>query len=122
MSGPSRWIAFTGALLALTGVMLSAIGSHAIEPGSAQGAWGSATGMHLFNAAGLLGLAALNSRHRSRTLAWGAWVIVLGTLLFAGSIYVDVISGLKVTNMAPVGGVLMMSGWLLAALGLVWKP
>lgn len=121
MTDSSRWIAFTAALLALTGVMLSALGSHAIELGQLQGAWKAATGMHLFNAAGLLGLAALNLSHRSKLLAWGAWVIVLGTLLFAGSIYLHVIGGVKATNMAPVGGMLMMTGWLLAALALVWK-
>ena len=121
MNETSRWIAFTAALLALFAVMLSAMGSHVIEMGELRGAWEAATGMHLFNAAGLLGLAALNSRHRSRLLTWGAWVIVVGTLLFAGSIYVHVITGYKATNMAPTGGILMMSGWLMAALGLVWK-
>ena len=121
MSEASRWIAFSAALLALAGVMLSAMGSHVIEMGGLQGAWEAATGMHLFNAAGLLGLAALNSRHRSKLLTLGAWVILLGTLLFAGSIYLHVITGYKITNMAPTGGILMMSGWLLAAIGMVWK-
>jgi uncharacterized membrane protein YgdD (TMEM256/DUF423 family) len=121
MTESSRWIAFSAALLAVAAVILSAMGSHVIELRDLQGAWEAATRMHLFNAAGLLGLAALNSRHQSRLLTWGAWAIVLGTLLFAGSIYLHVVTGYKISNMAPVGGVLMMLGWLLAAIGLVWK-
>lgn len=121
MNEASRWIAFIAAVLALLVVVLGALGSHAIDMGGLDGAWNAAIRMHLFNAAGLLGLAALNLYHRSRLLSWGAWVIVLGTLLFAGSIYLHVLTGYKISNMAPAGGMLMMIGWLLSALALVWK-
>lgn len=121
MNEASRWIAFIAAVLALLVVVLGALGSHAIDMGGLDGAWNAAIRMHLFNAAGLLGLAALNVHHRSVLLVWGAWVIVFGTLLFAGSIYLHVMTGYQITNMAPVGGTLMMLGWLLAALALVWK-
>jgi uncharacterized membrane protein YgdD (TMEM256/DUF423 family) len=121
VSDRARWVAFSGALLALLAVILGAMGSHVIGASGLVDAWEAANRMHLFNAAGLLGLAALLARHDSRLLLWGAWALVLGTLLFAGSIYLHVITGYKITNMAPAGGVLMMLGWLLAAIGLVWK-
>ncbi|MCW8926195.1 MAG: DUF423 domain-containing protein [Xanthomonadales bacterium] len=121
MNEASRWIAFIAAVLALLVVVLGALGSHAIDIGGLDGAWNAAIRMHLFNAAGLLGLAALNVHHRSVLLVWGAWVIVSGTLLFAGSIYLHVMTGYQIINMAPVGGTLMMLGWLLAVLALVWK-
>jgi uncharacterized membrane protein YgdD (TMEM256/DUF423 family) len=112
----ARAIAFAAAFLSLLAVILGALGSHLVDMNGLQETWGTAIRLHFFNAAGLLGLAALYSRHEFAPLKWGAWIIVLGTLLFAGSIYLHVITGLKISNMAPTGGILMMFGWLLAAL------
>lgn len=116
MSRCARVIATVAACLSLLAVILGALGSHLLDMNGLRETWDTALRMHLFNAAGLLGVAALYSRHESALLKWGAWSIVLGTLLFAGSLYLHVITGLKVSNMAPAGGLLMMLGWLLAAL------
>lgn len=121
MNRCTRMIAFVAACLSLLAVILGALGSHLVEMNGLQQTWDAATRMHFFNAVGLLGLAALYARHESASLKWGAWIIVGGTLLFAGSIYLHVITGLKISNAAPTGGVLMMLGWLLAALGLIRK-
>ena len=66
-----------------------------------------------------MGLAALLQNLESSPLKWGAWLVVLGTIVFSGSIYLHVITGQTVPAVTPSGGLLMMAGWLLAALTFV---
>ena len=119
MSTSARLIALAASLLALSGVILAAMGSHLFDMKGMQGIWQIASNIHLFSAAGLLGVAALLARLESRWLMWGACLIVLGSVVFCGSIYLHVITGHTFSGVAPSGGMLMMTGWLLAALAFV---
>ena len=121
MNNSARAVAFAGALLALSAVILAAMGSHLFDMNGLQGIWQTASNIHLFNAAALLGLAALLGIRESQPLKWGAWLIVLGTVVFCGSIYLHVISGRTIPAVTPSGGMLMMVGWLLAALAFLRK-
>jgi uncharacterized membrane protein YgdD (TMEM256/DUF423 family) len=115
------WLGPVAALLALTAVVLAALGSHAIAMNGMAGAWQTASNLHLFSAAALLGLAALGRLIDSRLLNWGAWAIVVGTVIFSGSIYFRIISGYSLGGITPFGGMLMMFGWLLVFVALVRK-
>lgn len=64
--------------------------------------------------------------HATGLLALGAWrlpntgpvavLLVLGTLVFSGSLYVMALSGWRVLGMiTPIGGTLLIAGWLLLA-------
>lgn len=121
MSKAVTWLAPVAALLALTAVVLAALGSHAIAMNGMASAWQTASNLHLFSAAALLGLAALGRLIESGMLSWGAWAIVLGTVMFSGSIYFRVISGYSLGGITPSGGILMMLGWLLVLIALVRK-
>ena len=59
MSRSVTGLALAASLLALTAVVLAALGSHAIAMNGMASAWQTASTLHLFNAAALLGLAAL---------------------------------------------------------------
>lgn len=122
MSTQARLIAFIAALLCLSAVILGALGSHAIEMRGLQDVWQTGSEIHLFNGAALVGLAALINMTKSRPLYWAAWLIILGTIMFSGSIYQHVITAYKVTYLAPAGGFTMMAGWLLAAFSMFHKP
>jgi uncharacterized membrane protein YgdD (TMEM256/DUF423 family) len=121
MNNSARALALAGALLALSAVILAAMGSHLFDMNGLQDTWQTASKLHLFNAAGLLALAALLARQESAPLKWGAWLIVLGTVVFCGSIYLHVISGRTLPAVTPSGGMLMMAGWLLTALAFLRK-
>lgn len=121
MSTPVRFIALAATLLSLSGIILAAMGSHLFDMNGMQGIWQIASNIHLFSAAGLLGLAALLARHESRWLMWGACLVVLGSVVFCGSIYLHVITGHTIPGVTPSGGLLMMTGWLLTALAFVRK-
>ena len=121
MNTTARMVAFSGALLALLAVILGALGSHFIDKGEHQGLWDIASNIHLFNAAALIGLAALLLQVESAVLKWGARLIILGTVLFSGSIYLHVVSGYTVPGLTPLGGFLMMVGWFRVVLTFVRK-
>ena len=121
MSTSARAIALAGALLALSAVILAAMGSHLVDMNGLQDIWRTASNIHLFSAAALMGLAALLTRLESTPLKWGAWLIVLGTIIFCGSIYLHVITGHTLPAVTPSGGLLMMAGWLLTALAFLRK-
>ena len=122
MNKPARIVAFSGALLSLLAVILGALGSHFVDMQGLQGIWDTASYIHMFNAAALLGLAALLAQAALPVLKWGAWLIILGTVLFSGGIYLHVITGYQVTNLVPFGGFLMMAGWLRVVLTFIRKP
>ncbi len=121
MNAPARHVALAGALLALSAVILAAMGSHLFDMNGMQGLWQTASIIHLFNAAGLIGLAAWLAGLESFPLKWGAWLIVSGTVVFCGSIYLHVITGHTLPAVTPAGGLLMMTGWLLSAVAFLRK-
>lgn len=73
----------------------------------------------LFHAPAILALAALGAgelTHRTTTRV-AAWALLLGLALFSGDLAFRVLVGQPLFPMAaPSGGILLMSGWLLAAI------
>ena len=117
-----RWLIALAALLGFSGVLLAALGSHAV-PGMDQAAnyrsWQSANMLHLVHAVVLLVLGTHALQQPSRLLLVPAGLIFLGILLFSGSIYARVALELESTfNLAPIGGFSLMLGWLLLPLGM----
>ena len=113
--------AILGGLLGLSGVILAALGSHAI-PGMGEAetyrSWQNASLIHLVHAPVLLALAALARNNTSLLVRYAGSLIFLGIVMFSGSIYVMVAFGLEGTgNLAPAGGLVIMAGWLLAVIG-----
>jgi uncharacterized membrane protein YgdD (TMEM256/DUF423 family) len=121
MNTSTRAVALAGALLSLSAVILAAMGGHLIDMKGLQSIWETASVIHMFNAVALIALAALLAHMNSRLLIWGAWVIVLGTVAFCGSIYFHVVSGQLIPNVAPAGGMLMMAGWFLVVVAFIHR-
>ena len=121
MNTSSRLVALAGVILSFSAVFLAALGAHLIDMQGMQGIWKTASNIHMFHAAAVLGLAALLAVRQSRSLQWGAWLIVAGTVVFCCSIYMHVITGHKILGVAPTGGVLMMAGWSLSVLAFLRK-
>jgi uncharacterized membrane protein YgdD (TMEM256/DUF423 family) len=103
------------ALAGLLGVALSAAAAHA--PGGAN--FETAARFLLFHAPALLGIAALASAgavHPGVARIAG-WVMVLGLLLFCGDLVMRAWRNAALFPMAaPIGGILLMGGWGMAAL------
>ena len=113
---PASWTFRAAAALGFLGVALGAFGAHALKPtlaafGTAD-TWQTAVFYQLVHAVALLALAATD--RASRVLA-GLWIG--GVAVFSGTLYVLAVSNLKwLGAITPLGGVLLLAGWLLLAI------
>lgn len=105
-------ILFVSGLLGLAGVALAAAASH----GGDAHLLGSASTMCLAHAPVLLALYIGHRAFRTATLA--GLVLGLGTIIFAGDLVSRHFLGDRLFPFAaPLGGMLMMLGWLAVAAG-----
>lgn len=111
----NRVLLFAGSLLAGLGVALGAFGAHGLRNvlGATElGWWNTAVQYQMWHAVGLLALAAA----RLPRAGWPAALLVLGTLVFSGSLYAMALTGWRTLGMVtPIGGTLMILGWALVA-------
>ena len=111
----NRPILISGALLAAAGVALGAFGAHALQGDlspAAAGWWQTAVQYQMWHAVALVALGAA-PLHR---IALPAAMLGAGALIFSGSLYLMALTELRALGMVtPVGGLLMILGWLLLA-------
>lgn len=114
-----RLMILVGGLLGFSGVILAAAGSHMIpglDDAVAFKSWQSANSMHLLHAISLIALAALYRQQGGQLILLAAVLITAGVTLFSGSIYLSLMTDLEgATRFAPVGGTLLILGWLMIA-------
>ena len=104
-------LAFSGALFAALAVALGAYATHGVADAQAQSNLQTAA-LYAFGHG--IALACLGPR-ANRTLARaGLGLLLLGTLLFSGSLAANAWWGFT-TKLAPLGGIALMLGWLLWA-------
>jgi len=124
----NRILASAGALYGLAAVVFGAFGAHALEarisPERIE-VWN--TGAHYLGWQGtaLLALAAVSwcapmPSGARRLLGTAGWLLVFGALIFSGSLFLLVLSGIGALGaITPVGGVLMVIGWACALAALL---
>jgi len=112
MSSHERLPLLAGTLLAALGVLLGAFGAHglrAVLTPEAMGWWQTGVQYQMWHAIGLVAIGAA----RLPGTRLPVWLLTLGTLIFAGSLYVMALTQLRWLGMVtPWGGGLMIGGWL----------
>lgn len=112
-----------GAFLVALAVALGAFGAHALEgrlPPGLLATFETAVRYHLTQALGVLVLALGAQCWERPALGTAGWLVVAGTTVFSGSLYLLVFTGVRTLGaVTPVGGVLLIAGWLAAALVLI---
>lgn len=114
-----------GSLSAFAGVALGAFGAHGLKtrvPPEMLTVWQTGVLYHLIHALGLLLIGILSSLMPEAAMVRNAgWAILLGTVLFSGSLYALVLTGIKPLGMiTPFGGIAFLVGWLLLGIA-VWQ-
>ena len=62
------------------------------------------------------------TRGGGRWLELSGWMFVVGTLLFSGSLYALVLTGVRSLGaVTPLGGLAFLAGWAFLAWG-AWRP
>ena len=125
-TGP-RWPLLAASLLGATGVMAGAFGAHGlasrVSPERLE-AWQTAATYQLFHSIALLALALsilyASNLTKTSTALWVCRSWLLGVIIFSGSLYGLVLSGITwLGAITPIGGTLLIVGWaLLSSLAL----
>ena len=118
-----RILAIAGVLLALATVF-GAFGAHALKahlsPDRLE-VYETAVRYHFFHALGLLGVGFALRTIDSSPLRGAAMLIVIGIVLFSGSLYALTFGAPRAMGIVtPVGGLALIAGWICFAAG-VWR-
>jgi uncharacterized membrane protein YgdD (TMEM256/DUF423 family) len=107
-----------GSILALSAVLLGAFGAHALKQtlsahDSTQ-TWETAVRYQMWHALGLIVLSLISERQTLPKMI--GTCLVIGTLLFSGSLYGLALDGPNwLGPITPLGGLCLIAGWALLA-------
>ncbi|PQJ94886.1 DUF423 domain-containing protein [Chromatium okenii] len=124
MNQAQLWLTI-GAINGGVTVALGAFGAHGLKnrvPPELLANWLTATNYLGIHALVILicGLVLLQLP-AARLVNAAGWAFLLGSVLFSGSLYVMTLTGIRQLGMiTPIGGVALIIGWTLLALG-VWR-
>ena len=114
-----------GAVLGVLGVALGAFGAHALKPTlEASGrmeTFETAVKYQFYHALALVLIGILLQNAAITSAKWYQWAgysFLGGVFVFSGSLYTICFTGIKAFGaVAPIGGTLMIAGWVLLFLG-----
>ena len=112
----------SGIALAGLGVMIGAFGAHALQPILAANnrldTFETGVRYHFYHAFALLAIGMLMDRFNAPSLRYASLFILLGVVIFSGSLYVLSLTGITILGaVTPFGGALMITGWILLFVG-----
>ena len=123
MVSSGRTLAIAGLLLALA-TIFGAFGAHALKaqlsPDRLQ-VYETAVRYHFFHALGLLGIGLTLRFVDSSPIRWAAVLVIVGIVLFSGSLYALTFGAPRPFGIVtPFGGLALIAGWICFAVG-AWR-
>lgn len=118
-----KTLAIAGALIALATV-LGAFGAHALKAHLSQDklvVYETAVRYHFIHALGLLAIGVLLRSVDGELLRWSAALVLIGIVLFSGSLYLLTFGAPRFLGViTPLGGLALIAGWVLFAVTM-WR-
>jgi uncharacterized membrane protein YgdD (TMEM256/DUF423 family) len=123
-SAGRRFCLFAALLLALATV-IGALSAQALKPRLSLDSYEvlqTAVHYQFFHALGLMAIGLLSDRVPVQLLRLAGWLVLIGVLLFSGSLYLLVAGAPRVLGLlTPIGGLALIAGWCMGALALTHK-
>jgi len=114
MDAKWQWI---GAINGFLAVAAGAFGAHFLKNRLSAGdllTFETAARYQMYHALALLAVSALTHARPSATVSASGWCMLLGIVLFSGSLYGLTLGGWKwLGPITPIGGLLLLAGWLM---------
>ena len=113
-----------GAINAFLAVALGAFGAHGLE-GKLEPKyleiWKTGVTYQMFHATGILIIGVLLGKlPASSLLSWSGWLMLIGIVLFSGSLYVLSVTKIGILGaITPLGGVAFLVAWILIIIAAV---
>ena len=114
----------TGAILGALGVAFGAFGAHALKPtllaNQTLDTYELAVRYQFYHAFALLIIGLLMEKIESKTLMSSSTSMVVGVVLFSGSLYALAFkTGKVIVFLTPIGGLFLIAGWVLLLISLL---
>lgn len=119
-----------GSVICAIGIILGAFGAHALQSIVPDPkyitSWESGVRYQMYHGLAILIIAILRKNFKSPLLSTATMLMLVGTILFSGSIYLLVflkstatigLGGLGIIT--PIGGVILILAWLLLIIGVI---
>jgi uncharacterized membrane protein YgdD (TMEM256/DUF423 family) len=123
MTVVARRLLIAGALLVALATMVGAFGAHALKPHLAIDRYAvlqTAVHYQFFHALGLLAIGLIAERRPGRLVHVAGALVLVGVLLFSGSLYAILAGAPSMVGVVtPVGGLCLIAGWLSTAYAIV---
>lgn len=115
-----------GAINAFIAVAFGAFGAHALKEKLSEkylAIWETAVQYQMYHAIGLIVIGILMSTNiigNVSQLSWAGYLMLIGIVIFSGSLYVLSLSGIGILGaITPIGGVAFLTAWLLVIVAVV---
>jgi uncharacterized membrane protein YgdD (TMEM256/DUF423 family) len=123
----ARLCVLAGAIALAAAVALGAFGAHAIKERIAAESFSiyqTAVQYQFWHVLGLLGVGILMAQWPGTPLlAWSAWLLIAGLILFSGSLYALALTGASwLGAVTPLGGTAFIAAWLFVAWSALKAP
>jgi uncharacterized membrane protein YgdD (TMEM256/DUF423 family) len=123
-SSTAKLFLILGGINAALVVMLGAFGVHGLKAkltAEMLAVYQTGVHYHLFHALGLLAVGLVATQIAdSIYLKWSGWLMVVGIILFSGSLYVLSVSGLRwLGAVTPFGGFSFIVAWVLFVIAIL---
>ncbi len=117
---PRIW-ATLGAINCFFALALAAVASHMLGDLEKVDTFLKGTRYEMWHGLALFATAWVSSKSPGPVASIAGWAFTFGTLFFCSALYLLPLTGLKLIGLAaPVGGILLLSGWLALAFA-SWK-
>ena len=115
MSKIEKTSLIAGLFFGATGIILGAVGSHALKgyPAETLKSFQIGTKYQIYHALFLLILGLLQSKYPGKLMNLSIYNTIGGIVLFSGSLYLFAFAKIKVGMITPIGGMLLISAWIL---------
>jgi uncharacterized membrane protein YgdD (TMEM256/DUF423 family) len=113
-----------GAINAFLAVALGAFGAHGLKDrldAHYLDIWKTGVTYQMFHGLGILAVAMLLGKAAASSLfSWSGWLMLIGIILFSGSLYVLSLTKINVLGaITPIGGVAFLAAWILMIIGAI---
>ena len=116
-------ILLAGAVLMALCVLLGAFGAHALKKSLSPemlAVYKTGIEYQFYHSIGLLLIGMIGFHVKSKWLNWSGILLLVGIILFSGSLYVLSITGVKALGaITPIGGLSFVAGWICLAVGVL---
>ena len=122
----SKTFVIAGAIFMFIGVAAGAFGAHGlkdyfVDHPTLEATYETAVQYQLIHGLALFAIAWATTQWPGGLTTWAGYFIILGVIIFSGSLYVLVLTNTAwLGAITPVGGVAMLSGWAALALA-AWR-